>query len=111
MYWQSPAPVVEGNEGVEMTEGRKTINFGSVRADKTQNNSDWSVTDMLEDALEEVAGDYKDYNKAVLILLNTNEGQYTHRRFIVNMRHSEIVALLNILSFRLIEDMRTEEQS
>lgn len=88
-----------------MNNHKPPINFNSKRAEAEEDNSLWTIQDMLEEAGEDAKKG--DYNKAITIILNDNNEShiYDYRRFIVNMNYSEVIALLNILAIRLAREM------
>jgi hypothetical protein len=85
----------------------KIVNLNQIRLDRETDNSKWNIQDMLEDAMKEITKD--EYTKAVLILLNDKDGAYTHRRLVVDMSNTQMIALLQVVSSRLLKEMGEAE--
>ena len=80
-------------------------NFNSKRAEKEEDNSLWTISDMVDDIVEDA--EKIQANKAVTILLrhDTEAKVYHHTRLTVNMSNSEIIALLQLVCMRLAREM------
>lgn len=77
--------------------------------EKSNDNSMLDVMSMLEYAQKDIKDkkENEEYspNKAVLLLLETDKDGYQPSWYAANMKTSEMVALLSILTKTLIDDM------
>ncbi|RMF00640.1 MAG: hypothetical protein D6773_11140 [Alphaproteobacteria bacterium] len=75
-------------------------NLNAKRALAAGNNSLWNAKEMFEEAAREAGG----RTKGVAIILDADGGEYNWAWFASDMRLSEIVALLEIVKAKIVEE-------
>ncbi len=82
-----------------------TVNLNIVRATKEGNNQCLTPSDILEDALTDIAAGDKTPSKAMVLFLEEDELQFSTSWYAANMKSSEMLALLEMIKSSLLRDM------
>ena len=81
------------------------MNKVSYLSDKTRNGDHWTVQQMLQDALDTPPGPEGNFDKALFVKLDSNNGDYTVGFSQAGMSMSECLALIEVVKTIFLREM------